>query len=257
MGLNGFRNVLLRQLPPDAVARLNLHKVSFRAPREIETMGGEIHNLVFLEDGVAAIATTFCNGLQAGVGLAGYDSVLGASAFLGTRRSLNRVYMLNEGTGYISPTSVALQEFQRHGDFQRLIFRSTQAQLVQSMQTAGCNARHNVQQRLARWLLLCDDRLSGRPLLVSQEVISELLGNRRTSISVAAATLQEQGLISYSRARITVLDRAGLERESCECYRIVRDHLQNYDAGEAGFGVQSSSCSDSEVYKSASMTAAG
>jgi hypothetical protein len=170
--------------------------------------------------------------MQAQVGLVGYESVLGASAFLGTRRILNRVQMQNEGCGYISRACVALQEFKRHDAFQRVVLRYTQAQLIQSMQTAGCNARHNIQQRLARWLLLCDDRLAGRQLLVSQEVMSEMLGNRRTSVSAEAKKFQEQGLISYSRGRISVRNRAGLERRSCECYGMVRDHLQNYEDGE-------------------------
>jgi CRP-like cAMP-binding protein len=237
MGPNKFHNVLLRQLSPDAVTRLNLHKVHLPAYREIESAGGEIRNVVFIEDGIASIATSFSDGQQAEVGLAGSESVLGASAFLGTRRSLNRVYMQNEGSGYTSPAAVALQEFKRHDEFQRLVLRYTQAQMIQSMQTAGCNARHHVEQRLARWLLLCNDRLADKPLLVSQGAIAAVLGVQRSSVSLEAIKFRDQGLIRYARGRVEVLHRAGLERKACECYRIVRDHLQNYADSEEGFGV--------------------
>ena len=168
--------------------------------------------------------------------MAGYESVLGASAFLGTRRSLNRVYMQIEGWGYASQTPVAFQEFQRHGEFQRLVLRYTQAQFIQSAQTAGCNARHSLQQRLARWLLLCDDRLGERPLLLAQDFIAEMLGNQRASVSAEAGKLQKDGLISYSRGRIAIVDRPGLERKACECYEVVREHLQHYAGSAAGLG---------------------
>jgi CRP-like cAMP-binding protein len=252
-----FKNMLLRSLSPDAAMRLELRETSLSAFREIESIGGEIRHVVFLEDGVASITTTFHNGLQAEVGMAGYESVLGSSVLLGARRSLNRVYMQNEGWGYLSPASAALKEFQRQGEFQRQVLRYTQAQLLQSMQTAGCNARHNVQQRLARWLLLCDDRLDSRPFLSSQAFISEMLGVRRTSVSVESCKFQEQGLISCSRGKIAVLDRPGLERKSCECYHVVRDHLQNYADREEGFGVSPFSGSFSAESRPASITAHG
>jgi CRP-like cAMP-binding protein len=234
MELNSFRNVLLRQLPSDAVLQLDLQRIQLPALREIESADGQIQNILFLEDGIASISTCFLNGLQVEVGLAGFESVLGASAFFGMERSLNRVSMLNEGRGYVSRTPVTLREFQRGGEFQNLVLRSTQAQLIQSMQTAGCNARHEIRQRLARWLLLCDDRLAGRSLLVSQDRIAQVLGIRRTSVSLATRELLGQKLISYSRSNIAVLNLAGLEEEACECYRVVRDHLRNYaDSGKA------------------------
>jgi CRP-like cAMP-binding protein len=244
MELRIFKNVLLRSLSPETVSRLDLHKASLHTHREIETIGGEIRNLVFLEDGIASTTTKFRNGLQAGVGLAGHEAVLGASVLLGMQRSPNRVYMQNEGWGYICPVAAARREFLRQGDFQQVVFHSIQAQNIQSMQTAGCNARHDIQQRLARWLLLCDDRLDDRALLVSQEVIAEMLGNRRTSIAIQASKLKDLGLIHYSRGKISVVDRAGLERKACECYRNVREHLENLEENETGFGVSSFPSSD-------------
>jgi CRP-like cAMP-binding protein len=246
MEFTGFRNVLLRHLSSDAVRRLDLREVPLSTHREIESVGGQIPSIVFIEDGIASITTIFRDGLKAEVGMVGYESVLGTSTFFGAQVSPNRVYMQNEGWGYISPTWLARREFVKHGQFQQLVLRYTQAQLIQSMQTAGCNARHKIQQRLARWLLLADDRVAGRRLLVSQEAISEMLGVRRTSVAVAAGKLKDEGLISYSRGKVAVIDRAGLEAKACECYRVVRDHLHNYEDGQGSFGLSPSSLRESK-----------
>ena len=229
MDPHGFRNVLLRNLPPAVVERLLLVKVNLPTEKEIEYPGNEIRHLYFLEDGMASMTTTFLDGSQVEIGVAGFESVLGASALLGTHRSLNRVYMQIEGWGYKSKMALGLDEFARHGNFHDLVLRYTQALFIQSSQTAGCNARHSVQQRLARWLLLCDERMGGKPLLLSQEFIAEMLGNQRTSVSVEAGKLQKLGLIHYTRGRLEITDREGLLRKSCECFRAVRDYLVSYE----------------------------
>lgn len=236
MSSHGFHNVLLRNLPPDVVDRLELTKVKLPTLKEIEFPGNEIKHLVFVEDGMASMTTTFLDGSQVEIGVAGYESVLGASALMGTHRSLNRVYMQISGWGYQSKMAMGLQEFARFADFHRLVLRYAQAQFIQSSQTAGCNARHDIQQRLSRWLLLCDDRMMGKPLLLSQEFIAEMLGNRRTSVSVEAGKLQKLGLIHYTRGKVDITDRDGLQRKACECYRVVREHLANYADSENGFG---------------------
>lgn len=236
MDSQAFRNVVLRNLPPDVVRRLELVRVKLPIDKEIEFPGKEIRNLFFIEDGVASLTTTFLNGSQVEFGVAGYESVLGASALLGTHRSLNRVYMQIGGWGYQSKTDLGVEEFGRYGDFHRLVLRYTQAQFIQSAQTAGCNASHSVQQRLSRRLLLCDQCMGGQPLFLSQESMAVMLGIRRTSVSVEAGKLQKLGLIRYSRGRLEIQDRESLERKSCECYRVVRDHLVNY-ASRDGFGL--------------------
>jgi CRP-like cAMP-binding protein len=109
-----------------------------------------------------------------------------------------------------------------------LVLRYVQAQLVQTSQSAGCNSHHQVAQRLSRWLLLCADRSESNVLPLTQEYIADMLGTVRTSVSLAAEGLQREGLIQYSRGKVVVLDRPGLERRACECYRVVRDHLDNY-----------------------------
>lgn len=223
-----YHNVVLQNLPPNVVERLELVKVSLPTGKEIEYPGNEIRHLYFVEDGMASMTTTFFDGAQVEIGVAGFESVLGGSSLLGTHRSLNRVYMQIGGWGYRSKMALGAEEFARHGDFHNLVLRYTQAQFIQSAQTAGCNARHSVQQRLARWLLLCDERMGGKPLLLSQEFIAEMLGNRRTSVSVEAGKLQKLGLIRYRRGKVDILDHAGLLHKSCECFRVVRDYLVSY-----------------------------
>jgi CRP-like cAMP-binding protein len=117
------------------------------------------------------------------------------------------------------------EEFARGGSFQRALLRYTQALITQISQTAVCNRLHEVEQRLCRWLLLCQDRVQSDELQMTQEFISNMLGGRRESVTVAAGRLQDAGLIHYARGHIDILDRQGLERTVCECYRIVRDEL--------------------------------
>jgi CRP-like cAMP-binding protein len=223
-----FRNTLLRHLPVDAIDRLQLTQMQLPIRREIEFPGNEIKHLFFLETGIASMTTTFLDGSQVEVALCGFEAVLGASFLMGTRRSLNRVYMQIPGYGYSTKSALAAEEFKRHGEFHRLILRHNQAQFLQTAQTAGCNARHSIRQRLARWLLLCDDRVGHGPIDLAQEFIAEMLGNQRTSISVEASKLQKSRLISYTRGLIVVTDRLGLEGEACECYAAVAKDLQHY-----------------------------
>ncbi len=240
MDLQGSHNDLLRNLPPDVTDRLRLVKVELPAGTELERPGGEIRHLYFIEEGMAGMTAAFLDGSQVEIGVAGFESVVGASALLGTGRSLNRVLMQIGGWGYQLKRAVAAEEFLRHGPFHRLVLRYTQAQFIQSSQTAGCNARHSIQHRLARCLLLCNDRTGGQPLLLSQETMAGMLGTRRTSVSSEAAKLQKQGLILYSRGKVEILDRKGLELKSCECYRTVHNHLLNYAGSVDDFGSYSS-----------------
>ncbi|WP_419806128.1 Crp/Fnr family transcriptional regulator [Terriglobus sp.] len=192
--------------------------------------------MIFVEDGVASMTTLFQDGEEVEVALAGYESVLGASSMLGTSRSLNRVFMQIKGWGYTTSKAVASEEFRKHGEFERLVLRYTQAQFIQTAQTAACNASHTVRQRLARWLLLCSDRMESDVLELSQEFVGEMLGVRRTSVNSEIGKFQEAGLIGTTRNRIKVLDRPGLEHIACECYGVVRQHLNSYESSDEGFG---------------------
>lgn len=232
-----YKNEVLRRLEPPIIERLDLRPVELPAGREIEYPGNHIDHLFFIEEGIASMTTTFKDGFQVEVALAGSESVLGASSMMGTRRSLNRVYMQVAGRGYSSQTALATNEFKRAERFHDLTLRYLQAQFIQSAQTAGCNARHSIEQRLARWLLLCADRNGNHVLALSHEYMADMLGVARSSVSITAGHFQERKLIQYSRGKIHLIDLAGLEALACECYRVVRDHLANYAESDEGFGV--------------------
>jgi CRP-like cAMP-binding protein len=223
-----FKNKILALLRPEVIERLNLRRVDLPSGTKIENPGEAIRHLYFIEDGVGSMTNTFVDGFQVEVGLFGVESVMGASALVGTRRSLNKVYMQMSGYGYRCRMKFAIEEYSRHGRFHDLVLRYSQALLIQSCQSAGCNSHHQIPQRLSRWLLLCSDRCESPTMLLTQEYLADMLGTRRTSVSIAAEHLQQKGLIKYSRGKVVISDRAGLEKMSCECYRIVRDHLENY-----------------------------
>jgi CRP-like cAMP-binding protein len=223
-----FRNKLLQNFDPDIIERLELRPVKLERSREIEAPGNPIDNLFFLETGIGSMTTTFRDGSQVEVGMFGYESVMGASALIGTKRSLNKVYMQMEGHGYSCRMAEAKREFDRFERFNELVLRYVQAQLVQASQTAGCNAKHEADQRLSRWLLLCHDRAESNVLPLTHDFLADMLGTSRPTVSIAAHDLQERGLIEYSRGTVQILDVAGLERLSCECYLVVKHHLDSY-----------------------------
>ena len=225
---DSYKNTLLRALHGEIVERLRLQPVKFELKHEIEYPGNPIDRLYFIEDGMASMTTTFTDGSQVEVGMFGYESVIGVSALMGTKKSLNRVYTQIAGHGYSCHVEDARREFRLGGDFHFLALRYVQAQLVQAMQSAGCNAKHNFEQRLARWLLLCADRAHINTFKISHEFLADMLGGRRPTISTAAGILKRKGLIEYTRGEIRILDVPGLTKASCECYLIIKDHLDNY-----------------------------
>jgi CRP-like cAMP-binding protein len=159
------------------------------------------------------------------MGLAGNDGVVGVALFLGGDTTPNRAVVQVAGGAFKMPARLLREEFGKGGPLQRALLRYTQALITQISQTAVCNRLHDVEQRLCRWLLLCHDRVSSNELQMTQEFISNMLGGRRESVTVAAGRLQDAGLIHYARGHISILDRQGLERTACECYPIVRAEM--------------------------------
>lgn len=228
MRTSNFKNTLLNALDGEITARLRLQPVEFEVQHEIEYPGGPIDRLCFLEEGMASMTTTFKDGSQVEVGMFGYESIIGVSALMGTKKSLNRVYTQIAGRGYTCEVEAARREFSLGGAFHHLALRYVQAQLVQAMQSAGCNAKHNFEQRLARWLLICADRTHRNNFKISHEFLADMLGGRRPTISTTAGILKEKGLIDYSRGEIRILDIPGLTNASCECYLIIKEYFDNY-----------------------------
>jgi hypothetical protein len=153
---------------------------------------------------------------------------------MGTKKSLNRVYTQIAGHGYACHIADAGREFRLGGAFQFLALRYVQAQLVQAMQSAGCNAKHNFEQRLARWLLLCSDRSNSDTFKISHKFLADMLGGGRPTISTTAGILKRKGLIEYSREEIRILDFPGLSKAACECYSIIKEYLDNYTKFDTG-----------------------
>jgi CRP-like cAMP-binding protein len=228
LGTNSFKNTLLQALNPDIIERLRLRPIKFKLRHEIENPDDPIDRLYFLEDGMASMTTTFKDGSQVEVGMFGHESVIGISALMGTKKSLNRIYTQIAGDGYTCLVEDAGKEFRLGGYFQSLALRYVQAQLVQAIQSAGCNAKHNFEQRLARWLLICADRAHTETFKISHELLADMLGVRRPTVSTTAGILKRKGLIDYARGEIRILDVPGLTKTSCECYLIIKDYLESY-----------------------------
>lgn len=229
-----YKNLLLRRLSGEIIERLCLRRVEFEVGHEMEYPRKPIDHLFFVEDGTASLTTTFLDGSQVEVGMFGYESVIGISALMGTKQSLNRIYTQIAGYGYTCTTEAGKREFQRGGLFQELALRYVQAQLVQAVQSAGCNAKHEVDQRLARWLLICADRAHSNTFKMSHEFLADMLGSSRPAVSMAAGVLKRNGLIEYTRGRIHIPSPKALETMACECYHVIKDHLNNYAEFEPG-----------------------
>jgi CRP-like cAMP-binding protein len=162
------------------------------------------------------------NGSSAEIAVVGNEGLVGVSLFMGGESTPSRAVVQSAGTGFRLEAQAIKDEFNRAGPAMHLLLRYTQALITQMAQTAVCNRHHSLDQQLCRWLLLSLDRLEGLDLKMTQELISNMLGVRREGVTEAALQLQAAGLIRYSRGRITVLDRPGLERRSCECYAVVK-----------------------------------
>ena len=230
MSQHRFVNSLLRAMENETITRLHLSPIQFERGHEMEYPHRPITHLYFLESGMASMTATFQDGSQVEVGTFGYESVVGASALMGTRESLNRVYTQIAGHGYSCPIDAARREFRLAGKFQFLVMRYVQAQLIQAAQSIGCNAKHTFEPRLARWLLICADRAHSETFRMSHDLLADMLGGTRATVSLAAGSLKRKGLIEYSRGVIKILDFDGLTKAACECYLTVKNHLA--DASE-------------------------
>ena len=162
------------------------------------------------------------NGASAEIALVGNEGLVGVSLFMGGESTPSRAVVQSGGTGCRLPARFMKDEFNKGGPVLRLLLRYTQALLTQMAQTAVCNRHHSLDQQLCRWLLLSLDRLRGNDLIMTQELIANMLGVRRAGVAEAALKLQKAGLIEYTRGHIVVLDRIGLEARTCECYEVVK-----------------------------------
>ena len=184
-----------------------------------------LEHVYFPEDGVASLLTQLDNGIETEVATVGREGMVGLPAFFGVESVPGRAIWQVSGKALVLPTKVLRRETRQGGALNDVLRLYAQGLFTQISQSASCNRRHEIVQRCSRWLLMTHDRVNGDEFELTHEFLSKMLGVRRAGVSVAAGILQKAGLIKYSRGRITILDREGLEAISCECYRIVREEF--------------------------------
>lgn len=217
------RNIVLSQLPADEYAALARHLVPVELPlnKRLSEPNQPIEFIYFLNSGLISTDAVTVKGEQVEVGLIGREGFSGLAALLDQPQMSHMVIMQGSGEGLRIRSSVVRAEFLKGGILQKLVHAFAYLQLVQITQSVLCNRMHEVEARLARWLLSSADRMESDYLHLTQEFLSQMLGVQRSTVTVAAGDLQREGLIGYSRGRIHILDRAGLAAKTCECYSIV------------------------------------
>jgi CRP-like cAMP-binding protein len=218
------RNRLLAALPDAALARWlpDLELVDLPLGYVLYESGNIGRNVYFPTSAIVSLLYVMENGDSAEIAVVGNEGLAGVSLFMGGNSTPSRAVVQSAGKGYRLNAKLMKQEFDQAGPAMHLLLRYTQALITQMSQTAVCNRHQSLDQQLCRWLLLSLDRLSDNELVMTQELIANMLGVRREGVTEAALKLQKAGLISYSRGHIKVLDRASLEERSCECYEVVK-----------------------------------
>jgi CRP-like cAMP-binding protein len=218
------QNHLLAALPAEERARLfpHLEFVSMPLGEVVCEPGMPMRHVYFPTTCIVSLLYVMEDGASAEIAVVGNEGIVGISVFMGGETTTSRAVVQSAGHAYRLEGQLLKDAFFRAGPMQLLLLRYTQALLTQMAQTAVCNRHHTVDQQLCRWLLLSLDRLSSNELTMTQELIANMLGVRREGVTEAAGNLQRAGLIHYSRGRITVLDRPGLEARVCECYQVVK-----------------------------------
>lgn len=219
-----FRNGLLAALPEADWTRMRPHltPVAMQLGGVIYESGAQLDYVYFPTTSIVSLLSVMANGASAEIAVVGNDGVVGVALFMGGETTPGRAVVQSAGSAFRMPSRVVKEEFARGGELQLLLLRYTQVLITQMAQTAVCNRHHSIHQQLCRWLLVSLDRLSSPELTMTQGLIANMLGVRREGVTGAAGTLQAQGLISYARGRIKVIDRAGLEAQCCECYAVVK-----------------------------------
>ncbi|MDM7944353.1 MAG: Crp/Fnr family transcriptional regulator [Hydrogenophaga sp.] len=221
---NPRQNQLLASLPETEWQRWKpqLELVQLPLGRVLCEPGEQLKHLYFPTSGIVSLLYVLDSGATAEIAVVGHEGVVGISIFMGGGSTPSRAVVQSAGMGYRLPAEAIHTEFDRAGPAMHLMLRYTQALITQMSQTAVCNRHHSLDQQLCRWLLLSLDRLPGNQLVMTQELISNMLGVRREGVTEAALKLQAAGLIQYVRGRISVLDRPKLEQRTCECYQVVK-----------------------------------
>jgi CRP-like cAMP-binding protein len=217
-------NYLLAALPEPEWYRWlpELEPIDMPLGQVLYESGSTLSHVYFPISSIVSLLYVMEDGASAEIAVVGNEGIVGISLFMGGGSTPSRAVVQSAGRGLRLKAQMMKDEFDKNGPVLHLLLRYTQALITQMSQTAVCNRHHSLDQQLCRWLLLSLDRLPGDELVMTQELIANMLGVRRGGVTEAALRLQEAGLIRYARGHITVLDRAGLERRTCECYAVVK-----------------------------------
>lgn len=226
-------NQLLAALPPDEQERIRPHlsPVSMELGQVVYESGDALRHVYLPTTAVISMLYVMENGASAEIAVVGKDGLLGVALFMGGETMPNRAIVQSAGHAYQLSVQVVRKEFARGGALQRLFLRYTQALITQMAQTAVCNRHHSIAQQFCRWLLLSLDRMDSNQLHMTQDLIANMLGVRRASVTDVAKKLQDLGVIRYSHGVIKVIDRAALEASVCECYGVVEQECRRLFSG--------------------------
>ena len=227
------QNDLLRSLSAAEMKRLAPHLEPFPMPlgHVVYESGRILDHVYFPTTAIVSLLYVMEDGASAEIAVVGHEGLVGISLFMGGETTPSRAVVQSAGQSLRLAARYLREEFSRAGSMQHRLLRYTQSLITQMAQTAVCNRHHSVDQQLCRWLLLSLDRLPTLELVMTQELIANMLGVRREGVTAAAGKLQDAGVIEYRRGRIKVLDRPKLEQMSCECYEVVRkesERLSHY-----------------------------
>jgi len=219
------QNRLLAALPEAEWARWlpQMEAVDMPLGKVLYESGSTLSHVYFPTTSIVSLLYVMEDGASAEIAVVGHEGIVGISLFMGGESTPSRAVVQSAGQGFRLNARLMLSEFNRAGPVLHLLLRYTQALITQMSQTAVCNRHHSLDQQLCRWLLLSLDRLDSNDLVMTQELIANMLGVRREGVTEAAGRLQEDGLIRYRRGHITVLDRHQLEARACECYAVVKN----------------------------------
>jgi CRP-like cAMP-binding protein len=220
-----YKNLVLASLPAAEMKSLApyLSPVTLKMNQTLHDPGEVIDIVYFLEEGICSHVVTMQDGSTVEVGINGRDGFVGLPAVLGTGHTPNRSFMQIPGHGFSVKATVLRELFEASRELRLLLQRAVQGLLVQTAQTAACNRVHELEERLARWLLMCHDRVQKDRIHITHEFLAMMLGTRRSTVSVAAGMLHQAGIIANSRGHVTIQNRERLEEAACECYQIVHE----------------------------------
>jgi len=217
-------NLLLAALPEHELAHWlpDLECIEMPLGAVLYESGGHLSHVYFPISSIVSLLYVLADGGSAEIAVVGKEGLIGVSLFMGGQTTPSRAVVQSAGQALRLKAHLMMTEFNRAGDVMHLLLRYTQALLTQMSQTAVCNRHHSLEQQLCRWLLMSLDRLDGNDLVMTQELIANMLGVRREGVTEAAGRLQKAGLIQYRRGHITVHDRVAIEQRTCECYAVVK-----------------------------------